>query len=501
MYYVGGMDSEIRNSDSTSSNSHALESDQPPAPGNPSNPAPRVRFAPSPTGYFHVGSARTALFNWLYARRHHGTFILRIEDTDQERGRDEWTEGILSALDWLGLHYDEGPYHQSERTSLYSQALDKLWRDGFLYACDCSREDVLERTRNNQTPGYDGHCRDLGHSREGRALRFKAPRDGSTTVNDVIRGAVDFPHQAMEDFVVAKSDGSPLFVLANVVDDIDMGITHVIRGEDLLPSTPKAILIWEALQGEAAKLPIFAHLPMLVNEKRQKLSKRRDPVALESYRLKGYLPEAFCNYLALLGWSHPSGKELMGIDEIISAFSLEGVNHSPAFFDVVKMTHINGEYIRSMAVDDFIDISSKWLAEAEAPWDRFDMSTYTRIADLIQERVATLSEIIPMIDFFMLDMPGYDSDAVNTLIGNAEAIHILKEAAETFSKCEWETEILHEQTAAIGERYGLKLSKAQAPIRIAVTGKRVGPPLFESMHILGRDAVIKRLQALLSRLG
>jgi glutamyl-tRNA synthetase len=305
----------------------------------------------------------------------------------------------------------------------------------------------------------------------------------------------------MEDFVVAKSDGSPLFVLANVVDDIDMGITHVIRGEDLLPSTPKAILIWEALQGEAAKLPIFAHLPMLVNEKRQKLSKRRDPVALESYRLKGYLPEAFCNYLALLGWSHPSGKELMGIDEIISAFSLEGVNHSPAFFDVVKMTHINGEYIRSMAVDDFIDISSKWLVEAEAPWDRFDMSTYTRIADLIQERVATLSEIIPMIDFFMLDMPGYDSDAVNTLIGNAEAIHILKEAAETFSKCEWETEILHEQTAAIGERYGLKLSKAQAPIRIAVTGKRVGPPLFESMHILGRDAVIKRLQALLSRLG
>ncbi len=519
MYYVVGMDSDtthiskvnskgeqspsagggkfISSSDPTSGHGRMPNT----SPNTSPNVSPRVRFAPSPTGYFHVGSARTALFNWLYARRHHGTFILRIEDTDQERGREEWTEGILSALDWLGLHYDEGPYHQSERTALYSQALSKLWEDGFLYACDCSREEVIERTRNNQTPGYDGHCRDLGHSREGRALRFKVPHSGSTTVNDIIRGTVEFPHQAMEDFVVAKSDGSPLFVLANVVDDIDMSITHVIRGEDLLPSTPKAILLWKALQGENANLPVFAHLPMLVNEKRQKLSKRRDPVALESYRLKGYLPEAFCNYLALLGWSHPSGKELMGIDEIISAFSLEEVNHSPAFFDVVKMTHINGEYIRSMTVADFVDVSSKWLAEMEVPWsqDNFDMATYTRIAALIQERVATLSEIIPMIDFFILDVPDYDDNAVNTLIGNTEAMHILEEAIEVFSKCEWETEVLHDQTAEIGERYNMKLSKAQAPIRIAVTGKRIGPPLFESMHILGRDIVLQRLQALLSR--
>ncbi len=493
---------KTHNPDSTSSSRQISRPGQSPTQDTPSNPAPRVRFAPSPTGYFHVGSARTALFNWLYARRHQGTFILRIEDTDKERGKEEWTEGILSALDWLGLHYDEGPYHQSERTSLYNEALSKLWDAGFLYACNCTREEVLERTRNNQTPGYDGHCRDLGYSRSGHALRFKVPRSGLTAVTDVIRGNVDFPHQAMEDFVVAKSDGSPLFVLANVVDDIDMDITHVIRGEDLLPSTPKAILIWKALQGEDANLPVFAHLPMLVNEKRQKLSKRRDPVALESYRLKGYIPDAFCNYLALLGWSHPSGKEIMKIDEIISTFSLEDVNHSPAFFDVVKMTHINGEYIRSMSTADFIDVSSKWLEEAEAPWsrDRFDMSIYTRIAGLIQERVATLSEIIPMIDFFLLDMPIYDDNAVSVLDGNPEAIHLLETALERFSGCDWETDVLHEQTATIAAEYDLKLSKAQAPIRLAVTGKKVGPPLFESMSILGREKVLQRLQELLYRI-
>ncbi|MHB8263828.1 MAG: glutamate--tRNA ligase [Acidimicrobiales bacterium] len=458
---------------------------------------PRVRFAPSPTGYFHVGSARTALFNWLFARRHNGTFILRIEDTDKERGREEWVSGILSALAWLGLEYDEGPYRQSERSSLYASALSRLWDGGYLYACGCSHEEVLERTKGNQTPGYDGHCRELDLPREGRALRFRMPRDGVTVVNDVVRGTVEFPHRAMEDFVVSKSNGSPLFVLANVVDDMDMGITHVIRGEDLLPSTPKGILLWRALDSADAGLPVFAHLPMLVNEKRQKLSKRRDPVSLESYREQGYLPEAFCNYLALLGWSHPAGRELLAMDEIVSSFSLEDVNHSPAFFDAVKLTHMDGEHIRMLGADEFVARSSGWLDTVQVPWasDCFDMGIYRRIAHLVQERVATLAEIIPMVDFFFLESPVYDETAVESLAGHETTSMMLEMATNTFSDCAWEVDVLHEATAAMGNEVGLKLSKAQAPIRVALTGRRVGPPLFESMVILGREKILARLQA------
>ncbi|HEX7459438.1 MAG TPA: glutamate--tRNA ligase, partial [Acidimicrobiales bacterium] len=286
-----------------------------------------MRFAPSPTGYFHVGSARTALFNWLVARQSGGTYVLRIEDTDAERNREEWVDGILSALNWLGMDPDEGPYRQSLRTERYHQAIDALWDAGLLFACGCTHDEVTARNKaaGILTPGYDGHCRDRGLPRgEGRALRYRTPDDGVVTVPDVIRGDVEFPCTAMDDFVAVKGNGAPLFVLANVVDDIDMVITHVIRGEDLLPTTPRCILMWDALAslgwttdgtyGEAGAptppLPVFAHLPMLVNEQRKKLSKRRDPVAVESYRDQGYLPEAFLNYLGLLGWSPPGGEEL-----------------------------------------------------------------------------------------------------------------------------------------------------------------------------------------------
>ncbi len=282
----------------------------------------RVRFAPSPTGFFHVGSARTALFNWLVARQSDGVFVLRIEDTDAERNREEWVEGIVTALHWLGMDPDEGPYRQSLRTERYHQAIDALWDAGCLYACDCTHDQIEARNKaaGILTPGYDGYCRERHLPRgEGRALRFRTPDEGKTTVQDVVRGAVEFPCAAMDDFVAVKANGAPLFVLANVVDDIDMAITHVIRGEDLLPTTPRGILVWEALAalgwttdgtfGPAGEpvpgLPVFAHLPMLVNEKRQKLSKRRDPVSVESYRDQGYLPAAFVNYLALLGWGPP----------------------------------------------------------------------------------------------------------------------------------------------------------------------------------------------------
>jgi len=482
---------------------------------------PRVRFAPSPTGYFHVGSARAALFNWLFARGHDGVFVLRIEDTDDERNREEWVGGILSALDWLGMHPDEGPYRQSARAERHQVAIDALFDTGFLYACECSREEVDARTKSNVTPGYDGYCRDLRLARaEGRALRFKTPREGSTVVSDLIRGEVVFPHHAMEDFVCVKSNGQPLFVLANVVDDRDMEISHVIRGEDLLPTTPKGVLLWQALDsagegeagwGEATSLPLFAHLPLLVNEQGKKLSKRKDPVSVEAYRDEGYLPDAFVNYLALLGWSPGGDAEKVPLETIVAEFALEDVNHSPAFFDVKKLTHMNGEYIRDLTPSAFLDACRPWVAPVpgewapagfEPPWppERFDEEAFVRMAPLVQERVTRLGEVPAMVDFIFLADPVIDEASWTKAIGNdADAVGILTDALATYEACEWSAPRLHEETLALAERHGRKLGKAQAPVRVAVTGRTVGPPLFESLEILGRDEVLRRLRRTLER--
>ncbi len=482
--------------------------------------APRVRFAPSPTGYFHVGSARTALFNWLVARQSGGTFVLRIEDTDAERGREEWVDGIISALHWLSMDPDEGPFRQSLRTARYRQAIDALWEAGALYACDCTRDEIDARNKaaGIQTPGYDGYCRTRNLPQEGNALRFRTPDSGVTVVDDVIRGQVEFPCAAMDDFVAVKANGSPLFVLANVVDDIDMAITHVIRGEDLLPTTPRGILVWEALVGlgwttdgstgaavePAPGLPVFAHLPMLVNEQRKKLSKRRDPVAVESYRDQGYLPDAFVNYLGLLGWSPPGGQELFDTEQMLTWFRLEDVNHSPAFFDVGKLTHMNGEYIRAMPLDAFIETCRPWLTGDRAPWPEsgFDESVFAAIAPLVQERVAILSEVPAMVDFLFLDQAPIDEDSWARSIGSdPQAAAILSASIDTFRSLvdDWRRDPLHEATLAIAEGVGRKLGKAQAPIRVAVTGRRVGPPLFESIELLGPDRTLARLQGALDR--
>jgi len=464
---------------------------------------PRVRFAPSPTGYFHVGSARTALFNWLFARRSGGTFLLRIEDTDVERNREEWVDGIVSAMAWLGMAPDEPLVRQSTRLDAHLAAVDRLWDAGVLYACDCSRQAVEARTRGNAVPGYDGYCRDRGLPRQGHALRFRVPDEGSTVVHDLIRGDVEFPHVAIEDFVVVKSTGQPLFVLANVVDDVDMAITHVIRGEDLLPSTPKGVLIWRALLGDTVPLPSFAHLPMLVNERRQKLSKRRDPVAVELYREQGYLAEAFVNYLALLGWSPPDGREILPLADIVAMFRLEDVNHSPAFFDVQKLTHINGEYIRAMPTDRFVTACRPWVQGPSAPWppERFDEAVFAAVAPLVQERVATLGEVPGMVDFLFLEQPVLEDASVAAVAADELSPAILRAALDAYRSCPWEAGALHAVTLAVAEGLGRKLGKAQAPIRVAVTGRRVGPPLFESMAVLGREPVLRRLQALLERLA
>ncbi|MDR3649412.1 MAG: glutamate--tRNA ligase [Acidimicrobiales bacterium] len=464
---------------------------------------PRVRFAPSPTGFLHVGSARAALYNWLFARHTGGTFVLRIEDTDTERNREEWVDGILSSLSWLGMEPDEGPYRQSERTEAYRQAVDALWEAGHLYACDCSREEIDARTKGNATPGYDGFCRDLGLERRGRALRFRVPDEGVTVVHDLIRGDVTFAHEAIEDFVVVKSSGAPLFVLANVVDDIAMDITHVIRGEDLLPSTPKGLLLWSALEGPETALPAFAHLPLLVNERRQKLSKRRDDVAVESYRERGYLAPALRNYLALLGWSDPHGREILTVEEMVGSFELSEVNHAPAFFDLKKLEWMNKEYLRAMPVDDFVEASRPWLAPDRVPWppERFEEGMFRTMAPLVQERVAVLSEVPAMVDFLFLEEPLMDESSWASVAADEGARAVLEAALDTYSTCEWSAEALHRATQAMADSLDRKLNKAQAPIRVAVTGRRVGPPLFQSLEVLGREAVLERLRAARDRLG
>ena len=497
-----------------------------------SGAAPRVRFAPSPTGYLHVGSARTALFNWLFAKRHGGTFVLRIEDTDEERSRHEWTDGIISGLEWLGMAPDEGPYIQSEQDVAHQAAIEALWSAGRLYACDCTREEIEERGRlraaaGDPTPGYDGHCRDRALPRgEGRALRFRTEDDGSTIVSDVIRGDVDFPNRTTEDFVCVRGNGRPLFVLANVVDDRTTAISHVIRGVDLLPSTPKAIMLWRALDaaaGTLTPLPVFAHLPLLVNEQGKKLSKRRDPVAMELYREQGYLPEAFRNYLALLGWS-PGDEEIVPVETLVQKFRLEDVQRSPAHLDMPKLKHMSGVYIRALPVEQFVRAAAPWVAPDPAQWvpgkwhdpdeatsdewrppwrpERFDAAAFAHMAPLVQERVTTLSEVPAYVDFLFLDEPPLEEESWSKVFGaDAAAATILRDALDRFESCRWDKDTLHQETLIIAETVGWKLGKATGPIRVAVTGRRVGPPLFESLEVLGRDETRRRLEEALTRLA
>jgi glutamyl-tRNA synthetase len=460
----------------------------------------RVRFAPSPTGFFHVGGARTALYNHIVARQHQGTLILRIEDTDIERNRPEWTEGIERAMRWIGIEWDEGPYFQSDRAAAHTEAAERLFSEGKAYYCDCTREVVDERTKGTATPGYDGFCRDrVLAGGPGRALRFRTPRDGVTVVVDLIRGAPEFENRLIEDFVLVRGNGSAMFLLANVVDDIDMRVSHVIRAEEHLPNTPKAQLLWEALGG--GRPPVWAHVPVLVNEKRQKLSKRRDPVALEGYRDEGYLPEAMRNYLMLLGWSPSGNREIVPWQVIMAEFRLEHVNSSPAFFDVKKLRAFNGEYIRAMDVDAFVEASRPWLVEPAAPWppEAFDETAFRAMAPLVQERVTVLSEVPSYVDFLFLDDAPVDEAAWSKVMTGAAAA-ILDDSIGVFEGCSWDALSLKAGLEKVGETHGLKLGKAQAPVRVALTGRTVGPPLFESLEVFGRERSLARLREARDRL-
>ena len=419
----------------------------------------RLRFAPAPTGSLHIGSARTALFNWLYARHTGGELVLRIEDTNAELTRPKLIDNIYRSLEWLQIDFDGEPVRQSERTDLYNDAVEQWLADDFAYVDD-------------------------------GAVRFRVPNQGTTAWEDTVRGNVVFENQHIEDFVVRRSDGTATFFTANAVDDLDLGITHVVRGEDMVNVTPKVIMLRQALG--AKDVPEFAHLPLIVNEQRKKLSKRRDDVALENYRDRGVLATAMINYLALLGWGPPDDIEIRPVQEIIELFELGDVNASSAMFDTKKLEAINGEYLRAMNPQDFTEALQPWI-EAQ-PWsDSVDPTQLAQVAPLVQERTRVLSEAPPQLDFFFVEIPEIDANAWEKIMLNEEATLILESAHRAFADAEWEVDVLHDALRAIGDSHQMKLGKAQAPVRVAVTGRSVGPPLFESMHALGRETVLARI--------
>jgi glutamyl-tRNA synthetase len=448
-------------------------------------------MAPSPTGYFHVGSARTALFNWLYARQHGGTFVLRIEDTDQARNLPEQVLGIQRALRWLELDWDEGPVLQSERAEQHGDAIAKLLAEGGAYACDCTPEAVDARNRaRGAPPGYDGFCRDRGlEPGLGLVVRFRTPDAGITSFDDLIRGRVTQDNAILPDFAIRKSNGDPLFLISNTVDDAGMAITHVIRGEDHVSNTIRYVLLWQALG--YGPLPVFAHTPLLLNEQRKKLSKRRDKVAVEDYRDDGYLPEAFCNYLVLLGWSPKGDREILTRNEMIAEFRLEDVKSAGAIFDEKKLSSINAMYLRALPPEVFLDRSVAWLRAQVAP-----------VIPLVQERARTLAEVWAMADFLYLATPNIDASAWDRSVAKIPAFPtILAEAIERYRTVEWTADDIKEATMAAGVAAGVtSLGKAQEPVRLAVTGRTVGPPLFESLVLLGRDRTLARLAAAVQRL-
>ncbi len=419
----------------------------------------RLRFAPAPTGSLHIGSARTALFNWLYARHTGGELVLRIEDTNAELTRPKLIDNIYRSLEWLRIDFDGEPVRQSERTDLYNDAVEQWLADDLAYV-------------------------------DGGAVRFRVPNQGTTAWEDTVRGNVVFENQHIEDFVVRRSDGTATFFTANAVDDLDLGITHVVRGEDMVNVTPKVIMLRQALG--AKDVLEFAHLPLIVNEQRKKLSKRRDDVALENYRDRGVLATAMINYLALLGWGPPDDIEIRPVQEIVELFELRDVRPSSAMFDAKKLEAINGEYLRAMNPQDFAEALQPWI-EAQ-PWsDSVDPTQLAQVAPLVQERTRVLSEAPPQLDFFFVEIPEIDANAWEKIMLNEEATLILESAHRALADAEWEVDVLHDALRAIGDSHQMKLGKAQAPVRVAVTGRSVGPPLFESMHALGRETVLARI--------
>ena len=433
--------------------------------------------------------------------------VLRVEDTDAALKTQEYVDAIIEPLRWLGLDWDAGPYFQSERRDTHLAAVEQLLADGSAYLCDLTRAEIEERCSAAGLPvGYHGWSRDRDVADgPGVVVRFRCPDEGTTVVDDVVRGRVSFPNESLEDFVIRRGDGSPTFHLANAVDDHDMGISHVIRGEDLLNTTPRVLLLWQAL-GYGAP-PVYAHLPLLVNAKRQKLSKRRDDVSLDHYRRQGYLPEAMVNYLALLGWGPPDEVEIRPLDEIVSLFDLDAVKPAAAFFDPARLDYINSAYIKALTPGQFADQAEPFLVGADATWpsERYDRDIVQSLAGEIQQRIAHFDEVAGWVDWILRPDVVYDEKAWNKAIVKGRAAAEVLEAVEArladddFSSAERLEAIVMGVGDELSESIGQRV-RSQPPVRVALTGSGAGLPLWKPMRLLGKDETLRRLHAARARL-
>ncbi len=467
----------------------------------------RLRFSPAPTGFLHIGSVRTALYNWLHARHVGGTFILRIEDTDVARSTQESVDQIQQMMHWLGLEWDEGPYLQSARFDAYLTAATSMVEAGLAYECFCTEADVKERNeiamREGRAPGYDGRCRDLTpvDRAERRAqglpvsIRFRTPDEGRSTFTDVVRGEVSVEWKTISDFVIVRSNGTPVFFLANAIDDLDMKITHVLRGEDLIDSTHRVLALRRALGHDDQ--PVYAHMPLILGPGGGKLSKRHGAVSIEEYRDAGYLPAAMLNYLALLGWGPDDDREILTRDEMIAEFDLDRVNTSSATFDPKKLEWMNGEHIRALPLPDLVSAVLPFARTRYA--DQLDIQRFETAVAMAQERSTTLVQIAEQMAFLFTpdDQLEIDPQSWAKLAGVERAAEILDAVIAFVETCEWIEKV--DPRAAI-ETLGLKPGKVMHILYTAIEGRSQGLPLFDSIAMLGRESALRRLRAARARL-
>lgn len=458
------------------------------------NTSIRTRFAPSPTGYLHIGGARTALFSWLFARRHGGTFILRIEDTDLERSTPESVQAILDGMAWLNLDYDEGPFYQMQRMDRYREVLQQLLQQGHAYRCYCSKE-RLEQLRARQQeakqkPRYDGCCRDF-HVDDlitPHVIRFKNPLDGDVTFHDLVRGSITVSNDELDDLIIARTDGTPTYNFTVVVDDFDMQITHVIRGDDHINNTPRQINILKALN---AHLPYYAHVPMILGGDGKRLSKRHGAVSVMQYKEDGYLPDALLNYLLRLGWSH-GDQEVFSRDEMMALFDLDHISHSPAAFNEDKLQWLNQHYMKANLPSSYVDLFSHQLDLLGIDYQ--DHAELERIIAAQAERCKTLREMAEKSRYFFEDFVQYDEKAAQKNL-TSDIKEALQEVYQGILVLDvWDQQALHQIVIQVSETRALKLGKLAQPLRVALTGSTISPPLDVTLFLIGKEAVLSRLK-------
>jgi len=451
-----------------------------------------TRFAPSPTGYLHVGGARTALYCWLYAKRTAGKFILRIEDTDLERSTPESVQAILDAMQWLGLDYDEGPYYQTKRFDRYYQVIDELLANDHAYRCDCSKERLeklrAEQMANKEKPHYDGHCRTRQDvSEKNSVIRFKNPATGTVEFNDLIRGKLVFQNKELDDLIIKRSDGSPTYNFTVVIDDWDMNITHVIRGDDHINNTPRQINIFRALN---ATPPHYAHVSMILGSDGKRLSKRHGAVSVMQYREEGYLPEALLNYLVRLGWSH-GDQEIFSREEMINLFEINHINRAPAAFNPDKLIWLNQHYIRH-GDQTSVQTELTWHMQRQG----IDLTAGPALSDLLiaqAERVKNLAELAGKSRYFYTDHVEYNLAALKKNL-TADIFPHLHTLCLALEKTNWQREDIHQTIQQTAEAADLKIGKLAQPLRVTVTGDTASPPIDLTLFLLGRDRVLTRLK-------